>query len=457
MKNRFFRTNNWFFVLAVAFVFLIGCDKKGKSEKSVLNEIKKITQPEAFTQKVSVDQFPVWLNKYYSTLKWKEREKKRKLDRKVLDNSLVLGTEFLVANQKEAGNFNYQYDFVKEKLDRNDSQVRQAGALWGLSLCFQYRQTEKVRKALEKGFAFFFKCTRDGPEGGGVTIAYPGDVRTRTGTVALVALAIIEFLRTDKKEPFLEEEYRNLLHEKLEGYLQFLTWMKLEDKHFSSSYLVLTKTRSRRSSPYFDGETMLCLIKAARYLDYEQLVPVIEDSAMTLARDYTISEWRKEHDSDQTKGFFQWSCMAFGEYMEAGYANAGTFGDYVLTMAWWMIHVHKTLKRNLNTAYAYEGLTYAYKIAKMKNDQAALDELSYTIDKGMYKLTSWQVGGPLQTTNRFLKDHPTKNPLAVGGIMNHRKKPPLRIDVTQHQMHAVILALRYVYSQQSVLLPAVVE
>jgi hypothetical protein len=31
---------------------------------------------------------------------------------------------------------------------------------------------------------------------------------------------------------------------------------------------------------------------------------------------------------------------------------------------------------------------------------------------------------------------------------NHDKEAPLRIDVTQHQMHAVILALRYAYPAQ---------
>jgi len=35
--------------------------------------------------------------------------------------------------------------------------------------------------------------------------------------------------------------------------------------------------------------------------------------------------------------------------------------------------------------------------------------------------------------------------LAIGGVQNHRRESPLRLDVTQHQMHAVILARRYVY------------
>jgi len=31
--------------------------------------------------------------------------------------------------------------------------------------------------------------------------------------------------------------------------------------------------------------------------------------------------------------------------------------------------------------------------------------------------------------------------------MNHQAEAPLRIDVAQHQMHAVLLALRHVYTQ----------
>jgi hypothetical protein len=72
-----------------------------------------------------------------------------------------------------------------------------------------------------------------------------------------------------------------------------------------------------------------------------------------------------------------------------------------------------------------------------------------------YKLTSWQIHGPLADKNEFLKKNPTTDEWAIGGVMNKAKpakrpKPTttyheLRVDVTQHQMHAVTLALRYVY------------
>ena len=108
-----------------------------------------------------------------------------------------------------------------------------------------------------------------------------------------------------------------------------------------------------------------------------------------------------------------------------------------------MIDVHRTLERTRNTAYAYEGIIHAYEIARRNNCSYHIEKYFSVIDEGLYKLTTWQVGGPIPNT--FLKDNPTSNIFAIGGIMNHKEEAPLRIDVTQHQMHAVILAQKYVY------------
>ncbi len=76
-------------------------------------------------------------------------------------------------------------------------------------------------------------------------------------------------------------------------------------------------------------------------------------------------------------------------------------------------------------------------------DEDHIEKFATVIDEGLYKLTTWQVGGPIP--NSFLQNHTTSDKLAVGGIMNHKEESYLRIDVTQHQMHAVILAKKYVY------------
>ena len=138
--------------------------------------------------------------------------------------------------------------------------------------------------------------------------------------------------------------------------------------------------------------------------------------------------------------------MAFWEYQDGGWEDYDYYGDYVITMSWWMIYTHNTLLRTRNTAYAYEGIIPAYQIALGRNYKDGQEDLAYTIDAALTKLTSWQVGGPLQSLNRFLSNQKDINPIAIGGVMNHKREPLLRVDVVQHQMHAVILALRYVYN-----------
>jgi len=192
----------------------------------------------------------------------------------------------------------------------------------------------------------------------------------------------------------------------------------------------------------------LAMVKAAKYLDgYQYLIPLIEETAPVLAKAYTLDAWRtEEHDSDSTKGFYQWSSMLYYEYYDAGWKNAQVFGDYVVMLAHWMIHTHDVMGRPKNTGYAYEGIVSAYMVAKNRDHQEAMNDLEYTIDRGLYQLTSWQVGGPLASENPFLVKHATTEKIAIGGCMNAKNEAPLRIDTTQHQMHAVVMAIESVYN-----------
>jgi hypothetical protein len=450
------RTSRWLILgllfTCLALFMLAGCgEKKAKVEKQVVKKAqKKVTKKTPFSEVPTLEKYPEWLHTYYSSLKWQSHDRQNKMSREILLKSLQKGKENLLSNQKEGGNFNYQYDFAKREMDKSDNQVRQTGATWGVALIYQYQQEPQTKVALEKGLRFFFKNTKPGPEEGQLLVAYPGDASVSTGSVALVALSAIEYLRTEKAgNTTINPKFKAEIYEKLDGYIKFLTWMRLPDKHFSQSYSLLSKTKRGNYSPYFDGESMLCLIKAAKYLGerYGHLIPLLEESAIVMARDYTIGQWVTNHDSDKTKAFFQWSCMAFWEYQDAGWKNSETFGDYILTMAWWQMHIHHTLRRSRNTAYAYEGMTHAFKVARTRKHSAAIDDLGYTIDKGLFKLTSWQVGGPLADRNKFLVANPTDEKIAIGGVMNHRREAPLRIDVVQHQMHAVILATKYVYPE----------
>ncbi|MCB1155116.1 hypothetical protein KDL45_15775, partial [bacterium] len=259
----------------------------------------------------------------------------------------------------------------------------------------------------------------------------------------LVALALIESLRSDYAIP---DDLRADWNAKLDGYLAFLQAMQLDNGHISRGFNTLTKTSSRGYSPYYDGESLLAMVKAAKYLDRKSLVPTIEKAARAMAETYTVKAWAKNRDSDQTKGFYQWGSMSFEEYGGAGWKDADLYEDITLVLGWWMIHTHQTLRRTRNTAYAHEGIASAYAIAKRRENKAAMNDLGFAIDYGLSKLISWQVEGPLIKENRFLQAHRTDDPIAVGGVMNHRSEAPLRIDVTQHQSHALLLALQHLYS-----------
>jgi hypothetical protein len=387
--------------------------------------------------------FPERIAQIAAILQWKHRPENRKLNRPTLLKSVELGKSFLIANQKTAGNFNYQYDFVKKTLSQEDNQVRQAGALWGLALLYRDFPDEATKEALMRGLDFFFQVTKDGREHG-MFISYPGERECHTGTVALVTLAVIETLRAGTPP---DEMRREQLKTYLSGYLAFLKQQQRPDGQFSMSYNMKRDASSGRTSPYYDGETLLALCKAARYLDRGELVPVIQKAARRMAEYYTVISWEKKKDSDETKGFYQWGSMAFREYSDSGWKDAKTFEDTALALAWWMVNTHRVLSSGRNSAYAYEGLVSAYTIAKKRNNQEALNELAYVIDRGLYRMTGWQVGGPLSKDNNFLSSHPADDKMAVGGIMNSKDESPLRIDVTQHQMHAVLLALQNVYME----------
>ncbi len=119
-----------------------------------------------------------------------------RLDRALLDQSLQLGTEFLLASQLPDGSFRYHVNFLTGQIAPEQSAVRQAGALWGLALVHQDRPSAKTRAGVLRGLAFFHQqssCQQQKR-----FLEYPGTREGDSGAVALVTLALIDFLRTSR-------------------------------------------------------------------------------------------------------------------------------------------------------------------------------------------------------------------------------------------------------------------
>ncbi len=359
------------------------------------------------------------------------------LTRGLLEQSLELGTRFLLNNQREPGNFTYEYDFVKKRFNPSDNQVRQAGALWGLALINQFEPSGEVEAALIKGLNFFREHSRDTADGGKF-IVYPGARKGATGTVALTTLSLIEFLNSSSVQ---SNDLRDFYHKELDAYIRFLLSLRLENGQFFSTYSLSTGKGIDKPSPYYDGESLLALVKAAKYAGYTDLEQTIKSSAQSMYEINIVHALAEDPDSNTTKGFFQWGSMAFYELYTSGWEDTEKYGGRIIDLSHWMIDVHRTLRRTKNTGYAYEGIIHAWETARLAKDLTSARKFSRVIDEGLSKLTTWQVGHPTQ--NVYLAQHTTNDPYAVGGVLNHRSEPYLRIDVTQHQMHAVILGLKY--------------
>eukprot|EP00929_Paragymnodinium_shiwhaense_P057791 TRINITY_DN28942_c1_g3_i1.p1 TRINITY_DN28942_c1_g3~~TRINITY_DN28942_c1_g3_i1.p1 ORF type:complete len:955 (+),score=204.03 TRINITY_DN28942_c1_g3_i1:44-2908(+) len=379
--------------------------------------------------------------------------------RETLEQSLELGSKFLLKWQKDDGSFRYLYDWLHGAWTPGDSSVRQAGALWGIALTHRfYKPTAAGRDAIEKALEFWLTHSEEGPTYEGQATLMPrmeGEDEVTTGVVALTSLSLIEHLQSNIELP---AAVRKVREDQLDKYLRFLCWMQMDNGLISQSYELASETSAESSSPYYDGEALLAMTKAARELGRTWLIPVIQKAAEGMTQKHVVRALHRDEDSKETKGFFQWSCMAFAEYYKARWPDFEVYGDAALLLANWMVYTHDPVRKPKNTGYAIEGLMSAYGIAQLRGSQepeAVSDALRHVVDVVLYKLTGWQIGHPhSKLVNPFLQTHTEgeTDPLAFGGVMNGAAALDdcdpsgecphmLRIDVTQHQMHAVMMAL----------------
>ena len=368
-----------------------------------------------------------------STAPEPEGECGRPLTRSLMDDSLALGTSFLLNNQRPEGNFVYAFDWKTEEVQPEDNPVRQAGAMWSLALIHHDGGDPAVRTALERALGFFTRNSRGAD--GRRWVVYPGTKKGSLGTVALVALAHIDLLRRADE---LDATRRAELRARLDEYLAFLEHARLPEGRFHRYYDHTTGEPSGPATPYADGEALLAFTKAARYLDearWRSLAEAEADAGYHL----NVAEPRsQERDPKITKGYYQWASMAWFEMVDAGW-TADVHAERLMDLAVWMIDDHRTLSRTRNTGYAYEGIVPAWEVARRRSDPRA-DKLACTIHQGLRKLTSWQVGSVNAVAS--VREAPD-DPRSKGGVQNHAVESLLRVDTTQHQMHAVVLARRF--------------
>ena len=358
------------------------------------------------------------------------------LTRALLDRSLELGRGYLLRSQRRAGNFVYEQHIITGQASVDDESVRQVGTLWGLALIHLDNPSPETAAGVARGIAYFNDSARETREGARYVV-YEQEAVGRTGGVALLCLALIETLRSNPPANRAER-----LQDDLARYLRFLVSLRMPDGRFHGSYRVKDGRGTGAPSPYFDGESLLAMVKAAKYAGHTGLRDLAIESAEAMYRANVEQPLAADLHNDTTKGFYQWGTMAFHELYASGWEGTKPYAERALRLAEWMIDTHDVLHKDRNTAYAYEGLAHAWELARLTGKEAAMKKIRPVIEEGLFKLISWQIGAP--NRNAFLRRRNTHERV-LGGVLNEADALGLRIDVTQHQVHAVMLTRRFLY------------
>ena len=376
---------------------------------------------------------------------WQHEIQTPPLTREILMQSLEAARAYYLNQQKTDGNFKYLLDLSDGKTSDDDNQVRQAGAIWGLSCLNRDFFNEPTRRALLLGFDFFIRNIKTLPTGETV-IVYPGEKNLNSGTVALFCLALTDFLAGQDK--YLDQNTKDKYRRILFTHLQFLRTMELDDGSWSRAYELSSGIRKPVPSSYYDGEALLAYCKAARLYNRKDLIRRINFALPRLIHRYTVQTWQPDGDQDLTKGFYQWGSMAFAEYVEAGWEpHAKLAADAAMALAWWQIDENQLESKKANVAYAVEGLAATWRIARMTKREAEEKRLKSVIDNIMGKLILCQYKGPFMQYNPYLMSLKNVVPEAYGGITAAQNSPFVRIDNVQHQVHATLLMLEYLYPE----------
>ncbi len=380
------------------------------------------------------------------------------VDADVLDAAIEASRAYYLGAQLPDGNFLYGLDITNDEPDSSDNQVRQAGALWGLSNLNRERFTEPTRRAVILGLDFFMHNMRQPPAGFPRVITYKGGKIIKTGTVALFCLAITDFL--EGQERYLPDLQRIPYLKALENNLKFLQSMELPDGCWRAEFdanAVLDGNLCPTSSPYYNGEALLAYLCALRFYNArphlrppEGLDKRVEKAIPLLVQKYVVDGLLPGGDSEQTKGFCQWGMMSFALY-EAHHEGetADVAADAALTLAWWQIFTNMVEYRTGNTAYAVEGLLGAWHVARRRGRQEDADFLRENILRILANLLLCQIGGPFGDKNPYLaywKPHISER--TYGGIISSQNYGYIRIDNVQHQMHAMLLARKLLFGEE---------
>ena len=377
-----------------------------------------------------------------------------------LDQAIEAARFYILAQQSSQGNFRYAMDITDPEFsDTSDNAVRQAGTLWSICNLNRDRFTEPTRQACLLSIDFFIHNTRPLPNSDQKVVTYKAQRKIKTGMVALFCLALTDFI--DGQEKYMPADQLQQYRETLEQNLRFLQSQERPDGFWNKELsleedaIQLPPGELPPTSPYYNGEALLAYLFAIRYYKGHPEITAVEGleervhmAVPKLLKFYAVDSLKPDGDSSQTKGFFQWGLMSCALYHDLFPSSPNTpiVDNAALALSWWQIYNNRMDTKNGNTAYAIEGLVAAWHIAHENGRSVEAKRLRNAIEDTLCRLMSWQVGGPFEQYNPFLMKYKDTIPQAAyGGVTDRANSGYIRIDNVQHQLHAMLLARKYLW------------
>jgi len=253
----------------------------------------------------------------------------------------------------------------------------------------------------------------------------------------------------------------------LEGYLKAILAARTDEDNFHANYHgdALGKNAKHEhanafgpSSAYFDGECLLALIKAAKYLGHDYLWPQIKASAeagwqRNALEGLDISDGKGVLDKGlqagalkRLNGYYQWGTMCWYELLGEKDSHFSKYAERTSRYSRYIL-AHK-LSGTANKGYVFEGLIPAFVTAVQQGNEKLERKLACAIRHGVANLHKLQVSHTkavdLMAGRWRASVDKAKDPRAQGGAQGSRESAALRIDTTQHQLHALLMAKRLV-------------
>jgi UDP-N-acetylmuramoyl-tripeptide--D-alanyl-D-alanine ligase len=368
-----------------------------------------------------------------------ERAGGPRLDAESLDRSLALGRTFLLNAQRADGSFAYEVHAERGTDLGTRFATREMGGLWALACYHRQQPTPETAKAILKAFDFhaghakrtpaaeLYLCEAVAPEGS-------------TNVMAIYVLALQDFLAADQA---LDATRRTRLERDLADAVKFLVSLRLPGGRFYAGYRCGDGRGTGTPTPYADGECLLALARAAKAEGNAPLRDVVLESAAVMYGEYVRSALRADPKSEDAKAFYQWGSMSFYELYTAGWPGTQPYAARTVVMARWMIDVNGIADAGGNNGYAFEGLAVAWELARLTNDVKSQRHIAGAMEKVFPRLMSWQIG--FSSPGGAVPKSFLANPAPRGGVLGKPADPRLRIDVTQHQMHAAMLIRQFLF------------